>query len=182
MRRVPSLVVVLAAATMFLCPRPGFASVETAPSFEQVAQAWMGAVALLAHDGDEHGSAADEHDRDNRHGHHRPPHHPHGHHGHTGPGRGPGPHAVVAKMDDILARLGRIEAKLDGRAGGPPRSESREPRPMARPEIPAEVREQMRQRMEEGRERMDEARQAFRQMQERIKKLEAEIERLKADR
>lgn len=110
---------------------------------------------------------------------------------------------MVAKMDEILARLGRIEAQLDGRAGGPPRPAVRGPRPEVpehvrrmmeermrergpraegRPEMPEEVREQARKRMEEGRERMDQARQAFRRMEERIKKLEAEIARLKADR
>ncbi|MFM9058838.1 MAG: hypothetical protein ACKOSQ_06935 [Planctomycetaceae bacterium] len=100
----------------------------------------------------------------------------HGHHG------GPGPQAVMAKMDEILARLARIEARLDGRAGGPPAAGMRGPRPEGRPELPAEAREQMRKRLEEGRERMEQARQAFRQMEERVKKLEAEIVRLKAER
>lgn len=102
---------------------------------------------------------------------------------------------MMAKMDDILARLARIEGKIDGRAEGPPRVEDRarmEERTRAarermreggqRPAVPEEVREQMRKRMEEGRERMEQARQKFREMEDRIAQLEAEIERLKARR
>lgn len=194
MRRLSSFSMALVAVvSVSTCPRPASAAVAAQPSVEQFAEAWMGAVALLADDGDERGRGARERDREGcgecerRDG------------GRGGRGAaGPGPQgtaersrAAAAKMDEILARLARIEAKLDGRAGGPPRIEMRGPRPpMAgpgprpegRPEVPEEVREQMRRRMEEGRERMEQARRAFRQMEERIKKLEAEIERLKADR
>ena len=49
MRLARFLVMALAAAVIVsLSPRPGFASVETTPSFEQFAQAWMGAVAREA--------------------------------------------------------------------------------------------------------------------------------------
>ena len=86
-------------------------------------------------------------------------------------------------LDEIVARLSRIEAKMGGRPEyrGP---EGQPPRP---PMPPAEMREQMEQRMQEGRKRMEEARQKmeqartkFQEMEERIRKLEAEVERLKA--
>lgn len=92
----------------------------------------------------------------------------------------------MAKMDEIVARLASIEAKLDGRPTAPMRGEWRDPRaaggPGPRPEVPAEVRDQMRRRMEEGRERMEQARRMFQEMEKRIRRLEAEVERLKADR
>ena len=234
MRRVPSLVTVLAVTVVVsLCPRPVVAAAETAAAFDQFAQAWMGAVALLAHDGDGHDHADRGGDRehgDRGHGARghsggqwhgpRTPHHggpadrcecgkedckqcrgghgdhgrgeachcgkpgcercahaggrhapaamTHGRGGMVGPMVGPGPrtavtgpHMVIAKMDEILARLARIEAKLDGRSGGMPRGEWRGPPsssggPGPRPEMPEHVRRMMEERMKAARERMRE--------------------------
>lgn len=123
------------------------------------------------------------------------------------PAGGPRPDAI-RKLDEILARLSRIEAGMGmggrpGVAGGPmgqgmvlrmgpadvlrmgpadgPAAAER-----TRPAMPAEAQAMMEQRMEEGRRRMEEsrekmqqARRRFAEMEERIKKLEAEIERMK---
>jgi len=166
--------------TASLSPRPGFAAVEPAPAFAQLAQAWMGAVALLAHDGDrEHGGhgrgekcecgkdGCDRCSREGRHGRggHGPGERSHAEHG-------PGPRAAMAKLDEVLGRLARIEAKLDGRPVGPGRGEWRGPRPAAggpgpRPEMPEHVRRMIEDRMREARETMsDEDR---RRMEERMK-------------
>ena len=82
------------------------------------------------------------------------------------------------QLDEIIARLGRIEARL-GIAGpatpsqrpqppqawAPPgapageRPSASRPQPSSRPEVPEEVRRAMEQRMQEGRHRMEEAQQ-----------------------
>lgn len=143
-------------------------------------------------------------DRDHREGgrrHHRGGHpqgeHAHRDHGHGGPpmggphhpGMGPGRmgppggpdmhHPAMRAFHEIIRRLGRIEEKL-GIESGPPSG----PRGMGsrgpRPEMPEEMRRQMKQRMEVAKGRMEEARKRFQAMEERIKQLEAEVERLKA--
>lgn len=187
MRRLssaPAAIVLAIATSIGFCPRGGFAATMPSLSIDALAQAWMGAVTLLADEGGERepGNRRDRGDRCEcgkgdceacRGG--------HAHRGHRGHGPRPGmegPRAALAKMDDIVARLARIEAKLDGR----PVRESRGDWHGPRPEMPAEAREQMRKRMEEGREKMEQARRRFAEMEERIKKLEAEVERLRADR
>ena len=105
----------------------------------------------------------------------------------------------AARVDEIIARLSRIEQKLDvAPQSGNPWS----PRPTAseaarrstnermRPPLaamPPEMQERMRTMMQEGRkrmaeagEKMEQARKKFQEMEERIKRLEAEVERLKA--
>jgi hypothetical protein len=174
MRRfIPSSAATILACvvTASLSPRPGFAAVEPAPALDQLAHAWMGAVALLAHDGDrEHGEhgrgekcgcGKDGCDRCSREGRHGRGGHGHGERSHAE--HGPGPRAAMEKIDEILGRLARIEAKLDGRAVGPGRGEWRGPRP----EMPEHVRSMMEDRMREAREKMsDEDR---RRMDERMK-------------
>ena len=129
--------------------------------------------------------------------HHRGPRHPGMGPGPMGPPGGPDvPHAALRAFREISRRLARIEEKLgveNGPPSGPmgerpwgPPPEMRErrgaegPAGRPRPEMPEEMRRQMKQRMEQGRERMEEARAKFRTMEERIKQLEAEVERLKA--
>lgn len=175
MRHAPSLAMVLVAAvTVSLCPRSGSAAVEAPPAVEQFARAWMGAVTLLAtdrcecgEDGCERCGREDGRERDAA-GHARGEHdhsaRPHRGHRAAGPGAGPGrstpgPQAVIAKMDEILARLARIEAKLDGRGAGPGRSDMRGPSPRAggpgpRPEMPEQARRMMEERMRRMREGM----------------------------
>lgn len=138
--------------------------------------------------------------------HHRPPHHGghgyhdgpphHDRHGHRGPpGPPPGHHHAMRRLDDIIDRLAKIEAKLGIEDPAPVRRERRprpegwdEGRPGAgsdRPERrgpPEEMRRAWEERVEEGRRRMEDARRRFRDMEERVKKLEAEIERLKAEK
>ncbi|MCE9632515.1 MAG: hypothetical protein K8S94_17660 [Planctomycetia bacterium] len=106
----------------------------------------------------------------------RPPHHG------GMPAGGPRPDAM-RKLDEIIGRLSRIEAKLGGRGEDAGSRAGDRPRPA----VPAEARAMMekrmeegRRRMEEGREKMEQARKRFAEMEERIKKLEAEVERLKA--
>ena len=105
----------------------------------------------------------------------------------------------AARLDEIVARLSRIEQKLDAapRMGNPwsPRpdtsdaarrsTDERMRPPMAA--MPPEMQERMRTMMQEGRkrmaeagEKMEQARKKFQEMEARIKKLEAEVERLKA--
>lgn len=106
---------------------------------------------------------------------------------------------AAAKLDEIAARLSRIERKLDSSRpmGNPwsPRPEAgarpgfgrgeRPQAPMAA--MPPEMQERVKGMMEEGRkrmaeaqEKMEQARRRFAEMEERIKKLEGEVERLKA--
>lgn len=108
---------------------------------------------------------------------------------------------ATARLDEIVARLSRIEQKLDAapRMGNPwsPRPEAgsrsgfsgRGERTggalAASPEMQDRVREMMqegRRRMAEAQEKMEQARKKFQEMEERIKKLEAEVERLKSPR
>jgi len=93
---------------------------------------------------------------------------------------------LMGRLDDIVARLSRIEGKLGGHPAGAPHADGHPPRPPM-PQVPGEMREmfenrmqEARKRMEEGRERMEQARKKFQEMEERIRKLEAEVERLKA--
>lgn len=161
---------VVVAATLAVGARPGLAAVAPAMSFEQVARAWMGAVALLAHgdddrdDGDRRDGAKSRPEGRRGAGGHESRARAHGHH------KGPGPQAVMAKMDEILARLARIEARLDGRAGGPPAAGMHGPRP-GRPEVPEHARRMMEERMRrmhegmgpEDRARMEERMRAARE-------------------
>jgi chromosome segregation ATPase len=89
----------------------------------------------------------------------------------------------MGRLDDIVARLSRIESKL----GGSPGEVEHHAGHSERPQVPAEVRQQFekrmkeaRARMEEGRERMEQARRKFHEMEERIRTLEAEVEKLKS--
>lgn len=96
------------------------------------------------------------------------------------------------QLDEIIARLGRIEQRLgiDASAHGQHRSPGERPErsePPRRPEISEEMRRAMEQRMQEGRkrmeeahERMEEAKKKFREMEERIRSLEAEVRKLRA--
>jgi hypothetical protein len=105
---------------------------------------------------------------------------------------------ATARLDEIVARLSRIEQKLDaaprmgnpwsprpeaGSRSGSGRGERSHGAMAASPEMQDRVREMMqegRRRMAEAQEKMEQARKKFQDMEERIKKLEAEVERLKA--
>lgn len=96
------------------------------------------------------------------------------------------------QLDEIIARLGRIEQRLGiGPAGQGPQHSPGEwterTQPSSRPEISEEMRRAMEQRMQEGRKRMEEvharmeeAKKKFREMEERIRSLEAEVRKLRA--
>ncbi len=97
------------------------------------------------------------------------------------------------QLDEISARLGRIEERLgiESPGHGPRHGDSarpEHPQPPSRPEVSEEMRRAMEQRMQEGRKRMEEAqdrleqaKQKFREMEERIRRLEAEVRTLRAD-
>jgi hypothetical protein len=105
---------------------------------------------------------------------------------------------ATARLDEIVARLSRIEQKLDaaprmgnpwsprpeaGSRSGAGRGERAHGAMAASPEMQDRVRDMMqegRRRMAEAQEKMEQARKKFQEMEERIKKLEAEVERLKA--
>lgn len=101
-------------------------------------------------------------------------------------------HADASRqLDEIIARLGRIEQRLgiETPGHGPHRTAERPDRPQSpgRPEVSEEMRRAMEQRMQEGRkrmeeahERMEEAKKKFREMEERIRSLEAEVRKLRA--
>lgn len=218
----------LAGMTMALRGPAACADDVAASPFQQSITAWMGAVSFLADDGDAGGERADEkkcecdsegecgckEKGEHREHRHRGEQWQRGERGERGrspgdrqakapregtPAGGPRPDAI-RKLDEILARLSRIEAGMGmggrpGVAGGPmgqgmvlrmgpadgPAAAER-----TRPAMPAEAQAMMEQRMEEGRRRMEEsrekmqqARRRFAEMEERIKKLEAEIERMK---
>lgn len=183
-----------------------------ATPFQQSIKAWMSVVALLADDGDDEDEDDEDEDEDRSsergtcpecRERHRDQHRQHGEHrGDRGHGRrppeggrggpssqreamrawGPRPDAMP-KLDEIIARLSRIEARMGGR----PEQRGPEGQPPRPPMPTAEMKEMMERRMQEGRKRMDEARQKmeqarkkFQEMEERIRKLEAEVERLKA--
>lgn len=111
----------------------------------------------------------------------RPPH-----------GMGPMHDEASRQLDEIIARLGRIEQRLGVDASGhgqhrSPGERPERPQPPARPEVSDEMRQAMEQRMQEGRrrmdeahERMEEAKKKFREMEERIRSLEAEVRKLRA--
>lgn len=166
----PSCLAVLCLAAA--CPRSSLAAATPPVAFAELARVWMGTVAFLAdaEDGDrgeregrgrgsmkrgdrcECGAGDCEKCRGGR----EQGHHVRGERHHGGP---EGSRAVMSKMDDILARLSRIEAKLDGRAGAPPRGEWRGPRPPdggrgPRGEMPEQMRRMMEERMREAREKM----------------------------
>lgn len=171
------------------------------------------------HHGDRHGHHAEHEGRHREHA-DRPgqhggfPHHPRGMwggHGDRGgrplpsPGMGRPPHGMgpmprpsfmhdhaSRQLDEIIARLGRIEERLGigspghgPHSGAGPRPER--PQTPSRPEVSEEMRRAMEQRMQEGRkrmeeahDRMEEAKKKFREMEERIRRLEAELQRLRA--
>jgi hypothetical protein len=182
----PSLASTLIAAAA-LCPvgRVAVAADVAPTTFQRAISSWMGVVALLADEGDadrkEAGESRRDRDRGERGGREgrgprersRP-----GDHGPRGDGRiphmgrppmGPGMHGMPmpgmrpdaqTRLDEIVARLSRIEQKLDAapRAGNPwsPRPEwgsgpSRGPRP----ERSEEARREMEKRREEWRKAME---------------------------
>jgi len=108
---------------------------------------------------------------------------------------------VMDRLDEVIAKLSRIENQLGNREGdrrspGDARGGAEEHRHMAdgRPmadgsQMPDGMRRMIeermqegRKRMEEGQRRMEEARKQFKQMQQRIEKLEAEVEQLKREK
>lgn len=177
-------IVMLVAVTMSAWPTPGRAATDRVPVVDRLAAAWMGTVAMLAEGED---AESGSHDR----GDHEPRSRERGYGDREARPRGglDGPRMLMATMDDIVARLSRIEARLSVPGGRPESDAWHAPRPpiggsgsRPRGEVPEEVRAEMRRRMEEGRERMEQARRRFGEMEERIKRLEAEVERLKAGR
>ena len=216
MRRL-SLPFAIAILAAFACPRSGVAAAVTAvqPGHipQAVVQAWLGVATLLADDDrDDDDRVDDDRDDDKRRRHegrgqaHRGDGERSGHHGRA---HGDGSGGPAAMLREIMARLGRIEAKLDARSGwqgrgpgGPPRppmseemrrgmsERMREAGPPSgrgpRPEMPESMRRMMeermrmgREQMEEARKRMEDARRRFKEMEDRIRRLEQEVERLK---
>jgi len=109
---------------------------------------------------------------------------------------------VMDRLDEVIAKLSRIENQLGNREGdrrspGDARGGAEDMhrhmadgRPMADgSQMPDGMRRMIeermqegRKRMEEGQRRMEEARKQFKQMQQRIEKLEAEVEQLKREK